>query len=71
MTYKEEIKHILLAHTDDVIKVLKEEYSDDIFGDIKDRIQAHSSKEDLSDSIEEYVVAAAELIYQDHDEETH
>lgn len=72
MNYNEEYSHISGHHQDEIIEMLKNKYSDDIFDLIKSYMDTVSGNPQVAisriiSSLNDYIEASVELVFEDHD----
>lgn len=65
--YDTEFTHIIDCHQHDIMGKMKEFYVDDVMNLIESFVRYQISERDFVDMLKEYIIAAAELIYEDHE----
>ena len=66
--YDEEFMHVVDFHQQEIMDVYKKRYSDDTFSDIAAFLRGLTDGETLNDRIESCIIAAAEIVYERHDD---
>lgn len=66
--YDEEFMHIVDSHQQEIMEIYKKRYSDDTFDDIESFLRGIINGTELNKRLESYIIAATELVYENHDD---
>ena len=66
--YEIDFIHIIDYHQDGIMENLKKEYADEIFSCIESLLGERISERDFVDHVKEYILCAAESVYETHHE---
>ena len=65
--YDAEFTHIIDHHPEDIMDNIKNFYGDDMFDSIESFLRGTLSEKELVKQLKDYIIAAAELVYEKHD----
>lgn len=65
--YDAEFTHIIDYHQDDIIENIRKYYTDDVINLIESFLRYQISEREFVDRVKDYLIAAAELIYETHE----
>lgn len=64
--YDKEFAHVVEHHQDEIMEIVKEKYDEDVFKTLEAFLGEDISERELVDTLKSFLVASAELVYEDH-----
>jgi ferritin len=64
--YDTEFVHVIDHHQDEIMDNIKKKFDEDIFSLLESFLKEEISERNLVDRLKDLLIAAAELVYEDH-----